>query len=209
MRWRGRLAQAWIAAVLTACGCVSKASTLNALPPIPDTPTTAVTRSQKPDTSSHEGATVCLINLPVDRPAEASQASPTATIRAVVNGEPILNEEVLLIARMSGQLASARTDKEREEVLRQALQSIIDREVVLQDAIAKLEKGGKKGTELLRHIEKMASEDFEKRYLRPMMKEKHLNRQDLETMMREHGVPMELMRRYWERNFMATGYISS
>ena len=213
MTWRDRLTWIWVAMALTACGCLTKPSTLAALPPTPPSASVPgsdqskeVVRSQKP-----EGAdiTVCrLISLPVDRPAEAAHAAPAATIRAVVNGELILDEEL----RMScaPQMATAHTPKEREEVLRQALEVLIDREILLQDAITKLERGGKQGTAFLQKIHELASEEFDKRWLRPMLKERKLgSREDLAAMMRQAGLSLEVMRRWWERNYMAQQYLSS
>lgn len=212
MTWRDRLTCTGIALALTTSGCLTKTSSVTALPPPPPASSpradasTEIVRSQKP-----EGAeiSVCrLINLPVDRPADAVHASPTATIRAVVNGELILDEEV----RMScaPQLGAAHTPKEREEVVRQALEVLIDREILLQDAIGKLERGGKQGAAFLQKIREMASEEFDKRWLRPMLKERKLSgREELSAMMRQAGLSLEVMRRWWERNYMAQQYLSS
>jgi hypothetical protein len=216
MSERGWLAAAPVVLALAACGCLTKASTLAALPPLPTSPaatgskaTPEVTRAQKPDTANPSSTAVCrLITLPVDRPAEASHANPTATIRAVVNGDLILDEEL----RMScaPQMMAARTPKEREEILKQALEVLIDREILLQDAVSKLKRGGKQGEALLKKIQELSDEEFDKRWLRPMLKEKHINsRDDLAAMMRQHGLSLEVMRRWWERNFMAQQYLSS
>lgn len=217
MRWRDRLAAVWVTTALTACGCLTRASTLAALPPIPASPAPAAraegsseaVRAQKPDMAGPRNDAVCrLISLPVDRPAEASHAHPTATIRAVVNGELILDEEL----RMScmRELLAARTEKEREEVLKQGLEVLIDREVLLQDAVSKLQRGGKQGEAFLKKIREIASEEFDKHWLRPMLKEKRLgSREDLAAVMQQNGLSLEVMRRWWERNFMATEYIRS
>lgn len=207
MSWRG-----WLAALaLIACGCFTKASTLAALPPLPapSPATPEVRRAQKPETANPANTAVCrLINLPVDRPADAKHANPTATIRAVVNGDLILDEEV----RMScaPQMAGARTPAERDEVLKKSLEVLIDREILLQDAVAKLKRGGKQGEALLKKIEQLSSEEFDKRWLRPMLKDKHLgNRDDLAAMMRQHGLSLEVYRRWWIRNYMAQQYLAS
>jgi parvulin-like peptidyl-prolyl isomerase len=199
-------------AALTVCGCTAKQATLSALPPLPVPPAAAETqekkeiaRFQKPDSPSSANT---LVALPVERPAQASHANPTATIRAVVNGEPILDEEV----RMScyEQLRGARTDKEAEEVLRQAVEQIIDREVLLQDAIAKLERGGPQGAKFLEQIKKVASEQFDIHWLKPVMKANHMdNRQEFAAFMRHNHMSLDVMRRFWERNFMAMEYLRS
>ncbi len=109
MNRRGRLAQAWTATALAACGCLTKASTLADLPPLPVPAAAAgrqesqeVVRSQKPDAATSAVTAVCrLLNMPVERPAEAAHANPTATIRAVVNGELILDEELRLVCQLT------------------------------------------------------------------------------------------------------------
>jgi hypothetical protein len=215
MTWRGRLARAWVAAVLTACGCVAKPSPLAALPPAapviaestrPDN--REVARSQKPEAASHADTAVCLIGLPVDRPAEASHARPATTICAVVNGEPILAEEVGMSCLQ--QMMLARTPKERLEIFKQARDQIIDREILLQDAFAKLERGGPKGTKFLDELKKIAREEFEKRWLKPLMKANHIDSpEEFTAFLQRNGMSLEVMRRWWERNFMAMEYLHS
>jgi peptidyl-prolyl cis-trans isomerase SurA len=211
MTWRARLAWVWVGMTLTACGCLSKGSDLAALPSPPPTaagtiPSKEVVRSQKPESAD---LTVCrLINLPVARPAEAVHGAPSATIRAVVNDELILDEELQMSC--AAQMMAARTPKEREEVVRQALEVLIDREVVLQDAIAKLQRGGKQGEAFLKMIHKLADEEFDKRWLRPMLKEKKLaSRADLDALMQQAHISLEVMQRWWVRNYMAQQYLSS
>jgi hypothetical protein len=93
---------------------------------------------------------------------------------------------------------------------KQALESIIDREVILQDAIGKLQRGGKQGEAFLKKIQEIADEEFEKHWLRTMLKEKHLtSRDELAAAMRQYGLSLEVVRRWWERNFMAQQYLNS
>jgi peptidyl-prolyl cis-trans isomerase SurA len=177
------------------------------LPAAAAAPSPEATRGQMPDAPSPANSAVChLINLPVDRPAEATHANPAATIRAVVNGELILEEEVLLACP---QLQSPQlTDRERKDFLKQGVETLIEREVVLQDAIAKLKRGGKQGEALLAKIQQMTGEEFEKRWLRPVLKAKHLSgRAELEAYMKKGGMSLLVYRRYWERNWMAQNYL--
>lgn len=211
MTWRDRLVWVGIGLTLSACGCLGKTSSVAAPPPSPPPVAAAeagaeVVRSQKPETAE---LTLCrLINLSVARPPDAAHAAPSATIRAVVNDELIFDEELQMSC--AAQLMGARTPKERDEVMRQGLEVLIDREVVLQDAIAKLERGGKQGAAFLQKIKEIANEEFDKRWLRPMIKEKKLaSRADLDAMMRQAHVSLEVMQRWWVRNYMAQQYLSS
>lgn len=212
MSRRGWLSAAGVTLAVTACGCLSRASTLADLPPSPPPPAAAgteVTRAQNPESLSPSKNDVCrLITLPVDRPAEAAHANPAATIRAVVNGELILEEEVLLSC--APQLHAARTPEEQKQVIKQAVDNLIDREVVLQNAVSKLKRGGKQGEALLAQIQKLTDEEFEKRWLRPMMTTRHLaNRAELVSYMQRTGLPFDMFRRWWERKWMAEQYLMS
>jgi parvulin-like peptidyl-prolyl isomerase len=224
MTWRGRLARAWIAAAVTICGCVAGPPPSATVPPgaAAPAPTSAavvpaasrdegadVARSQKPDLAvARTNSAIGLLGLPVNRPAEASQARPTATILAVVNGEPILDEEVKLACYR--ELAAARTAKEQQEIIKDALKQVIDREIVLQDALAKLERGGPQGAKFIEKLKEEANLEFEKRWLRPTMKEAKINSVDeFARYMREHQMSLDAMRRLFQRNFMAMQYLLS
>jgi parvulin-like peptidyl-prolyl isomerase len=107
-------------------------------------------------------------------------------------------------------MVGARTAKERDEALREGLETLIDREILLQDAISKLQRGGKMGEAFLKKIREVATEQFDQHWLRPMLKEKHLSsRTELAAVMQQNGLSLEVMRRWWERNFMATEYLRS
>jgi parvulin-like peptidyl-prolyl isomerase len=209
MSRRGWLAATGAALAVTACGCLSRASTFADLPPLPAASAAAspeTTRGQMPDAPSPSNNAVChLINLPVDRPAEAAHANPAATIHAVVNGELILHEEVMISC--GAQMQAARSKEEQDEILKRAVESLIDREVLLSDAIAKLKRNGKPGEAMLKKIQEAADEAFDK-VQRQMLKERHLSsRAELMDYMRRHHMSMDLFRRWWERNWMAQQYL--
>lgn len=206
------LPTAGAALALTACGCLSRASTLSESPPPPAPPAAAapeVTRAQAPEAPIPSNNAVCrLITLPVDRPAEATHANSAATIRAVVNGELILEEEVFLSCM--GQLRGAGTPEEQKQVLKQGVETLIEREVILQYAMSRLKRGGKQGEAFLTQIQKLTDEEFEKRWLRPMMKTKHLtSRAEVIAYMQKVGLPFDVWRRWWERNWMAQQFLGS
>jgi parvulin-like peptidyl-prolyl isomerase len=212
MRWRERLAWGWLPLALTASGCLSKTSSLSALPPSPP-PVAAQTESAKEVIRSQipEGTdtAIChLISLPVDRPADATHARPSATIRAVVNNELILDEEVFVAAMAD--LASARSSEDRARVMNAALEKLIDREVLLQDAFSKLERGGKQGEAFLKKLKDMAREEIDKRWLLPTLKRQKISSQEeLAEIMQKSGLSLGVMRRFLERQYMADQYILS
>ena len=96
----------------------------------------------------------------------------------------------------------------RAEIWNQALTQLVEREVVLQDAFARLEKaGGKKNVEKLTGE---ASEQFEKTVLRTWMKASGAKTEDVfRDYLKSQGVSLDMLRRQWERNFMAMEYLRS
>ncbi len=148
---------------------------------------------------------ICLISLPVDQPKEAAYAHPAVIIRAVLNGEPIFDEEVQFVAQ--GLSAGAPT-ADHDKLLRKALENIIDREVLLQDAIRQLERAGPQGQKMLEKLKEIAEQDFEKHWLKPQLKAKKVESQEeLAALFRQAGVSMDVVRRWCTRNFMAKEYL--
>jgi parvulin-like peptidyl-prolyl isomerase len=217
MTWhRGRV-QAGVVCVLTVCGCMAGppavvkplagepvASVMSA-PTHEETATAA--RGQKPDHGAKPAAektTLCQLDLPLQRPPEAQQANPAATIVATVNGEPILDDEV------KSSMMQAGGSGDYNELFSQFLDQLIDREVILQDAFAKLERGGPQGQKFADKLRDLARKEFEKRWLSLMMKQNHfVNEEELKSFLTEHHVSLDVIRRQWERNFMAHEYMLS
>jgi parvulin-like peptidyl-prolyl isomerase len=135
-----------------------------------------------------------------------SREGRTARIRATVNGEAILDEEVYAAAFQ--QLVGVKSEKEKQEILDAKLQEIIDREVILQDASAKL--GGRKEGQIIRELRNYASKEFERQWLHRMMRQWKIDDLDqFDKFMRDNGMPLEAMRRQWERNFISMEYVRS
>jgi hypothetical protein len=209
MQGRGLWALAAIVAGLAAGGCVGEAP-LRPTPavPVPTGPpqdgagavtlsTPGVTRSQKPEGTPPPPATA---------PPPGAAAAPTVSVRATINGEAILDDEIRATAGSA--LLLARTPAEQAEVYEQALDQIVDREVVVQEAVSRLAKGPQ-GVKLLDKIKEEASKDFQQTYVRRIIKGNHLSGEDeLKAFLREHDVSFDLMKRTWERQFIAMQYLS-
>jgi parvulin-like peptidyl-prolyl isomerase len=122
-----------------------------------------------------------------------------ARIRAVVNGEAILDEEVMVAALQSG---TTRTEAEKADILNQKLNEIIDREVIIQDVVAKLQKSG--NSRILKQLQNAASKEFERQWLHKLMRlNKYTDEGKFKEFLRANGMPLELVRRQWERSWMA------
>jgi hypothetical protein len=103
-------------------------------------------------------------------------------------------------------LAHARTDASRAEALKTALNEVIDREVVLQDAFARLSKGP--GAKFLEKLKEIARQEFERQWMQPFMRDRHIgSEEELKGLMRAQDLPFEAFRRQWERRFLFREYI--
>jgi parvulin-like peptidyl-prolyl isomerase len=138
------------------------------------------------------------------RTVDGMTISRAVAIRAVVNGEAILDEEVKAASYQA--LLGAQTLAEQTEVLNQALNQLIEREVVLQDAIAKLTRGP--GSKFFDKLKEAAHKEFEQQWLRRMMKGNNIkSEEEFKNFLRAHQMSLEVIRRQWERNFMTMEYL--
>jgi hypothetical protein len=216
MSWRGLLALAWLAAGLPAGGCAAAepsragdvmGAVLRGRPQdvagaVADAPAN-VARSQKPEVGALAANG---LNQAPERP-DALPGRPAARILAVVNTQAILDEEVH--ANCYQALAAARTAAEQAEVLNKALTDLIDREVVLQEIQARFSKNPQ-GTKVLAKIKEDASKQFERMFVQRLVKANHLSgEEDLDHFLRDHGMSLSMIRRQWERRYMADGYLHS
>jgi parvulin-like peptidyl-prolyl isomerase len=193
-------------------GCESNRASLAATDPpqadtLPGNPTLAVPRLQKPDNpnptirqTTFEAVNSSFPGVPNSRVA--------VQIRAHVNGVPILDDEVrnacyqFLIPTLS--LSEPERSIRQNEIFQRELQQIIDREVVLQDAFAKLSKNG---PQYLDKLKQAASKEFDKK-LRMFKKTFNCKTdEDLKEMLRSQGQTLEGIRRQVERNFMFGEYM--
>jgi parvulin-like peptidyl-prolyl isomerase len=161
-------------------------------------------RAQKPEESpSRPPRLTPLAEMEPERSIDGVKISRAASIRAVVNGEAILDEEVKAASYQA--LLGAQSLTEQTEILNQALNQLIDREVVLQDAIAKLTRGP--GGKFLDKLKDAAHKEFEQQWLRRMMKGNNIkSEEEFKNFLRAHQMSLEMIRRQWERNFMTMEY---
>jgi parvulin-like peptidyl-prolyl isomerase len=128
----------------------------------------------------------------------------SARIRAIVNGDAILDEEVQAAAFQ--QLVGVKSEAEKAEILNAKLTEIIEREVLLQDAWAKLTGKGK----VLKELQNYAEKEFERQWLHKMMRANKMeDEEEFKKFMRNAGMPVEMIRRQWVRNLIAMEYVRS
>ena len=145
------------------------------------------------------------------KPEEKERLRGDDQIGATVNGEAILNEEVYATAFQALQGARGLPEPERtqkiNEVWNQSLTQLVEREVVLQDAFGRLQG---KGDAFLKKLKEAAAKEFDRQWVRAIMQSTNVkNDRELKEFLRSQGMSLEMVRRQWERNFMAMEYLRS
>ncbi len=149
------------------------------------------------------------LNLPkIGPPPGLKQASATinvplrVSVRVWVNGRPIFDDEVMQMAgpdlrRAQVTLTEPQRSEKMAEILNTVIDSIIDQELMFQDAVKKLEKGNPRGLDKLREF---VEQEFEKSLDR-------MRRADVtEEQIRELE---PVARRMLERSLISTEYARS
>ncbi len=199
MRWRTLVAWAAASWILAGCqsGPLSLASAAEPQPPDP-----ALARSQKPE-------------LEKPRPADpAPRGEVKASIRATVNGAPILQEEIaetshhLLLSLRAKGLPPEEYRKEEAKIEQTVLDQLIDRELLRQEAMSRLSAGGKKQVE---KIKEEAGKEFDK-HMRKVRRElaSSMNiktEDDFKRFLESQQVSLEGMRRHYEHQYFADQYL--
>jgi parvulin-like peptidyl-prolyl isomerase len=149
------------------------------------------------------------LDMPPERSADIANAPAVARICATVNGEAILEEEVRAACFQTlaalAQLPDNERRQEANKVVNAALNQIVDREVVLQDMVAKLKVRAPKALEKLKEA---AGKEFERQVLRSLRENgKFKSETELHDFFRSQGITLDVVRRQWERNFMAMEYL--
>src|ERR1700722_19692600 len=109
---------------------------------------TSLSRAQMPDVQQTSAWNRKPLDLPPERSTEVANVPASARIRVVVNGDPILDEEIRATCyrelKNAEQLPEGERQKRQVEIYMAARNSLIEREVVLQDAHNRL-SGNKNG----------------------------------------------------------------
>jgi hypothetical protein len=135
----------------------------------------------------------------------------TVKMWAHVNGVPIFDDEVKEICYpaligLDPSLPEAALESKRAEIFRNGLQQIIDREVILQDALARLSKNG---AHYLEKLKSAAGKEFDRTVRLMKQSSGAKTDEDFKHLLRAQGQSLEGIRRQFERNFMAREYVRS
>jgi parvulin-like peptidyl-prolyl isomerase len=203
MKWQCFAATAVLWA---AFGCQQDRNTLADNPGSQALPA-ALTRSQKPEAGADKPSTRAnFLDHPPEGPGEKAD-SKAVVIWATVNAIPIFENDVqAAAARDLLQLSPAEPDyaQRRREVMERALESMIERELVLQDAYAKLKNAGR----FLDKLKEAAGREFESTVVKNI-KEKTGTKttEEIKKFLKERGTSYEGLRTQFERQFIYQEYL--
>jgi foldase protein PrsA len=181
---------------LAANGCAAHAQNLP--PPV------NVARPQAPEPT---GITPAALTVPAVT-ARSEQGTVTARTLALVNNNPILESEVREAAfQRLGEVLS-KPEAQRGEIMKTIFQSelqrLVERELILQDMKAKLEK---QRPTVLQEMLTAATKEYERR-MRDLKKERGIrNDAELKEVLSAQGLSLAGIRRQLERNFMMMQYV--
>lgn len=201
---------AWMAVLLGGLGCGSERTALVAAELPRMTGSTAVAspveRMQKPDNPVTPPASLSLVNEQFAGPPGGQVA---ARILANVNGIPILYEEVVQecspALRQTDSLPEPERSLKRKEIVTAVLQKIIDREVVLQEALPRIQKNPQGYAK----FKDAAEKEFERQVRSIKQTSGIKSDEQLKQVMHAQGMSFEAMKRKTEREFMALEYMRS
>ena len=206
---RNSLLVAAVATVVSLCGCGADRPALNNTGASAPPATPAVARPQKPDKPTSEIQQTSLLDTLPNIEGDVTSGRVAARIRATVNGVPIFEEEVgshasQFLLQLRG-LPEPDYSQKRREVLKEALDQLVERELILQDASKKLRKGG---PQALKKLKDGAAKEFDRRWVLAIKKNLGIKTDEqLKEFLTKQGMSLQNIRRQWVRQFMATEYL--
>jgi parvulin-like peptidyl-prolyl isomerase len=203
----------WVLAGLAVSGCVSEKTRL--LESHPQSPAADldgkeaphVTRSQDSRQGGVEQASH--IQAPPQNSLAAGRAGASVKVRAWVNGKPIFHTEIIHaimadVARFQ-QLPELERARQTAKIYQIALDQYIEREILYQEALAKLNAINPKA---LKKLQEEAKKEFDKKVRQAKISSK-MSDEEFMTQLRRQGTTMEMWERLEERKFFAMVYLSN
>jgi hypothetical protein len=206
----------WKRLVLTSvvgCTFLGGCSSSGTLPDVKSPPSPGVARSQddgpvRIPPQSGIRATSFLDTLP-DQPADAVSGLVAARIYATVNGYPIFEEEIetnlISFKPLYEPLPEPERTQKKRQLMKEILDSLIERELLIQDALLRLKKNG---PSVMAKLQDAAEKEFDKKWMANMKKGNGIKSDDqLKEMLRRQGASLDMIRRQWTRQFISTEYL--
>src|SRR5260370_36610306 len=151
-------------------------------PPEPAAAGTPLTRSQKPEKK------VADLDFQPERTGEASNAKEVASMRVMVGNRPIFDEE---LRQACAPLLIGKTPAEQAEIFSVSLSNLVDQELLMQDALAKLGQTGKK---YLERVKTAATAEFDPQVKETMQKNGTKTHADFTVLLARAGRTLDSMR---------------
>ncbi len=135
---------------------------------------------------------------------------PAARIRATVNTDAITDEEVKAacypLLRPLDRYPEPERSQKQLEVFKETLEQIIQREVVLQVAFARLRKVN--GETAVKKLMEAADKEFDKQWVKPIMEGNHIKTDaDFKAALAQMNISLPMMKRQWTRNYIAMEFM--
>jgi hypothetical protein len=213
MRWQRLLGSAAAVVGAAAAGCEAAPPVRAGVPPVPLAALVEPAREAPAARMQMDEATP-----PPPPPADGSveqtslrsvPGQTVAVIRATVNGVPILESEVREFAigplGALDRLPAEERRRQEPKVLDASLDTLIERELLWQDAMAKLKKAGKK--DVLDKVNDAAGKEFD-RWVRAAKKD-FPSDDAFKQYLQSKGTSLQGQRRLRERMFLAEEYLRS
>jgi parvulin-like peptidyl-prolyl isomerase len=203
MRWLRFLGGVW---VFTALGCGWSQPNLSAQQPS-GPPSSAGVSPSRTAPARNPIQPASLSRSAGAEPAEL-EGRVTARVMARVNGHPILVEEVenaawSVLAEQGSQVPRDQWPAVKARIMAQALDSLIDREVVLQDAAARVPP------RVMEKVRETARKEIDDKLRRRREQLQIKSDEEFRALLAKMGQSVEEIRRQEERNFIFTEYMRS
>lgn len=169
-------------------------------------PSTASAAHSTPSVRSQSPTNVGV--QPVSAPVERPGTQTLASVVARVNGQPILREELYNAAswrleELRPRVPPGQWSEVEAEILRQELEQLIDRELLLQDANSRVRP------KVLEKVAESASKDFDSLLKKQKAQLGLKSDEELQAYLEKRGNSVEEMRRQHVRGYIAMEYVRS
>lgn len=218
MRWHDWLSCGLFGCAVAVSGCVA---TDNTLAPSAEVVSrynkvecfgVNVARAQEPDAASVGPPTANTLqeSPPADVGSLIINGIPICRIRATVNAGAITDEEVKAACfpqlKQAERLAEPDRSKSQLKIFKDTLDQIVERECVLEVALARLRKNG--GEKSIKGLNEAAEKEFERQWIKPIMKSNNIKTEtEFKDQLQSMNISLSMMKRQWTRNFMAQEFV--
>lgn len=172
-------------------------------------PAVATPRLQKAD--EPEAKPVSTASF-LDRTAATSSPDDevVATIRATVNGVPILESEVrnacFYLLQQIQSLPEGEREAQQKEVLSKTLDTLIERELVLQEANARF--GGKNSAKFMDKLKEAADREFDRQIVKSLKQQHGIkNDEEFKARLKAQGTSLTGLKKQFEKQFIYQEYL--